>query len=201
MLTVVTAAATQHLTTLARAKVELGITVSTYDSQITAYISEASDLIAQYCGRDGFGRASYQQTERLTCDQDYILLDRDIAPEITAVTVDGVAVDAADYELDGSFLYKLTDDERTYWDAGKTIIEYDAGFELLGDLPYALERACLDLVVNLYRGAGRDSAVRMDSVEGVGSTAYFDVRSNAGAMPLSDDRLRALDRYKVVAVG
>jgi hypothetical protein len=200
MLTIVTPADSEHLTTLARAKTELGITVSTYDNQILDHISEASSLIAEYCGRDGFGRASYEQTERLTCAVPHIILDRDINVEITAVTVDGTALDAADYEVDGSLLYKLEDDERIAWEAYKTVIEYDAGYDLLDSMPFAIERACLDIVVNLYRGAGRDGAVRMDSVEGVGSVAYFDVRSNAGVMPLSADRIRALDRYKLWAI-
>jgi hypothetical protein len=200
MLTIVTPAASEHLTTLARAKTELGITGSSDDNKILDFISEASSLIAEYCGRDGFGRASYEQTERLACAVNFIVLDRDIGVEITQITAAGTVLTTDDYELDGTLLYRLTDDERVAWETGKIVIEYDAGYDLLDSMPFAIERACLDLVVNLYRASGRDGSVRMDSVEGVGSVAYFDVRSNAGVMPLSADRITALDRYKLWAI-
>jgi hypothetical protein len=200
MLEIVTYATTGDLTVLARVKSELNITDGAQDATFTTLIHEASDLIAAYCNRDTFGREALRQTERITNPQEYIILDRDLAPTITALTVDATALLAAEYEIDGSLLYRLEDDRRVYWQSGKVVIEYGSGFTLLSTLPYALERAALDLVVNLYRGAGRDGAVRQEMVEGVGSTSYFDPRAASGGLPISADRLRALDRYRLVNV-
>lgn len=201
MLEIVTPATTGHLTTLVRVKAELSIIGTAEDLRLATLIGEASDLIAAHCNRDTFGREAVRQTERITCAQEYIILERDIALTITALTVDGTALAAADYEVDGSLLYRIEDDRRGYWDAGKVVIEYGAGFTLLTTLPYALERAALDLVVNLYRGRGRDGAIRQEMVEGIGSTSYFDPRGASGGMSLSADRVAALNRYRLVNIG
>jgi hypothetical protein len=80
------------------------------------------------------------------------------------------------------------------------VVNYTAGFTLLGGLPQAIERAAVDLVVLMYRGAGRDTAVRQEMVEGVGSTSYFDQRAGSADLPLSADRLAQLHRYRLASV-
>jgi hypothetical protein len=197
MLEIITPASTGHLTTLARVKDELSIAGTAEDARITTLIGEASDLITAYCNRDTFGAEALRQTERLSNCRDCIILARDLSPAIISVTVDGTAQDAADYELDGALLYRLSDDCRIAWRPGKVVIEYTAGFTLLGGLPQAIERAAVDMVVLLYRGAGRDTSVRQEMVEGVGSTSYFDQRAGAAGMPLSADRLSQLSRYRL----
>ena len=51
VVTVITPASTQDLTTLATAKVELGVTGTTDDNKILNHIRQASDQIAAYCNR------------------------------------------------------------------------------------------------------------------------------------------------------
>ena len=197
MLEIVTPASTGHLTVLDRVKTELSISGTSEDAKLTTLIGEASDLIAAYCNRDTFGREELRQTERVTAARECIILARDLAVTVTEVTADGTVLDPADYELDGSLLYRLEDDERISWEGEKVVIEYETGFTLLGDLPFALERAALDIVVNLYRSAGRDTSIRTEMVEGVGSTSYTDLRANSG-LPLSAERIQALSRYRLI---
>lgn len=200
MLTIVTPATESDLVTASRVKTELSISGSSEDPKIEDLIAEASALIAAYCGRDTFGAETLLQTERLTAPAECIVLARDLAVSITTVEVDGEALTADQYELDGSLLYRLDDDARIAWCPAKVEITFTAGYNLTTAAPVALSRAALDLVVGMYRGAGRDTTVRQEMVEGVGSTSYFDVRAGAGTLPLSADRLRALDRYRLVVV-
>jgi hypothetical protein len=200
MLEIVTPASTSHLTTLDRVKAELSIVGTAEDARLTTLVGEASDLITAFCNRDTFGAETLRQTERLSTCRDCIILDRDLAPAITGVTVDGAALLAAEYELDGALLYRLSDDCRIAWRPGKVVVNYTAGFTLLGSLPQAIERAAVDLVVLMYRSAGRDTAVRQEMVEGVGSTSYFDQRAGSGDLPLSADRLAQLHRYRLHSV-
>lgn len=199
MLTIVTPAASNDLTDLARVKTELAITSSAEYAKLATLISEASALITAYCNRTTFGVEELRQTERLSTAREYLVLARDLAVEIDAVEVDGATLAPEDYELDGPLLYRLQDDARTCW-GGKVVVSYTAGFDIPLEAPTALSRAALDLVVNLYRGAGRDTSIRTEMVDGVGSTSYTDLRANAG-LPLSAERIRALERYRLVSVG
>lgn len=199
MLTIVTPATSGALVALARVKTELSISGTSQDAALGALIDEASSLIAAYCNRDTFGAEVLQQTERLTCPRDCIILARDIDVSVTSVTVDADTLTGAEHEVDGSLLYRLDDDERIAWCPGKVVVAYTAGFTLPDNAPPALSRAALDLVVGMYRATGRDPAVRQEMVEGVGSTSYFD--SKAGPIPLSADRVAALARYRLVSIG
>lgn len=202
MLEILNPASTNHLTTLARVKTELKITTSDQDGQLLDYISEASDMIAAYCNRDTFGQETLRQTERLSSARECIVLARDLAATIAAVEVSGEELGPDGYELDGSLLYRLCGDHRGWWTAGKVVVTYTAGYALLGALPFAIERAALDLIVNLHHAQGRDGAVRQEMVEGVGSQSFFDVRGSMkdSALPLSADRIAQLHRYRSIFV-
>lgn len=78
MLEILSPAATDDLTTLATAKRELGVTDAAQDAHITDLIREASDLVAQWCNRSGFGRETLRQIERLASPVDVIVLQRDL---------------------------------------------------------------------------------------------------------------------------
>lgn len=199
MLTIVTPSAESDLVTVSRVKTELNISGSAEDPKLKTFIIEASALIAAYCGRDTFGSETLLQTERLCEPTSCIVLARDLGVSITSVAVDGEALTTDEYELDGSLLYRLSDDTRIAWRPAKVEIAYTAGYALTSGAPLALSRAALDLVVAMYRGAGRDSGIRQEMVEGVGSTSYFD--TSAGKVPLSADRTTALERYRLVGFG
>lgn len=194
MLEIVTPAATGDLTTLANAKRELGITDAAQDARIADLIHEASDLIAQWCNRRGFGRETLRQTERLASPLGVLVLQRDLAVAVTAVSEDGVTLAAGEYERSGVLLYRLRDGMRVPWTACTVVMEYEAGFTLPNEAPPALERACLDLLAGLWHGVGRDPAVRNETTEGVGAVSYFEPR--ADTLPLPPDRLAALERYR-----
>lgn len=187
MLTLFTAAATSDLTVLATLKTELGITASTDDVLLADIIRRSSDIITRYCGRGTFGRATYDQTERLTRNVHAIVLDRDIKVSITSVTEDGVALTTAYYELDGtdgSMLYRLDGaDGRTCWAGGsKVVIRYAAGFALLTDVPYDLESACLDLCKSAWLARTRDPALRSEKIEAIIERSWFQGRADSGAV-------------------
>ena len=194
MLEIVTPAATNDLITLATAKRELGVTDAAQDARITDLIREASDLVAQWCNRAGFGRETLRQTERLASPLDVLVLQRDLGVVVTSVTEDGLALSANEYERGGVLLYRLRDGVRVAWAARTVVLEYQAGFTLPDDAPSALERACLDLLAGLWHGQGRDPAVRNETTEGVGAVGYFEHR--ADTLPLAPDRLAALERYR-----
>ena len=194
MLEILTPAITGDLTTLASAKRELGVADAAQDARIADLIREASDLVAQWCNRSGFGRETLRQTERLVSPVDVIVLQRDIGVTITTVTEDGAALAAADYERVGVLLYRLREGIRVPWIARTVVLEYQAGFMLPDEAPAALGRACRDLLAGLWHGQGRDPAVRNETTEGVGAVGYFEPR--ADTLPLTHDRLAALERYR-----
>ena len=194
MLEILSPAASGDLTTLAIAKRELGVADAAQDARIADLIREASDLVAQWCNRSGFGREALRQTERLASPADALVLQRDLGVLVSSVTEDGVALAAADYERGGVLLYRLRGDVRVPWTARTVVVEYQAGFALPDEAPPALERACLDLLAGLWHGQGRDPAVRNETTEGVGAVGYFEPR--ADTLPLALDRLAALERYR-----
>lgn len=183
MLQILTPAATQSLTTLAAVKRELGISGTAEDTHLTALIAQASTICAAWCGRPGgFGRASLRQTERLTAWRPVLVLDWDLSPAVSAVTVDTAAV--TDYELDGSLLYRLSGRFRTQWSPWTVVeVTYSAGFDLAVAVPADLERAALVLVTALYAARGRDPGLRSESVDGVTSASYLDPRPGMEGLP------------------
>lgn len=194
MLEILSPAATGDLTTLATAKRELGVTDAAQHARITDLIREASDLLAQWCNRSGFGRETLRQTARLTSPVDVLVLQRDLGVVVTSVAEDDLALSASDYEQGGLLLYRLRGDVRVPWTARTVVVEYQAGFVLPDEAPPGLERACLDLLAGLWHGQGRDPAVRNETTEGVGAVGYFEPR--ADTLPLALDRLAALERYR-----
>lgn len=183
MLVISAAAESTALTTLAAYKADQGITATTDDSYLTTLIASASIALAKACKRTHFGRETVVQTERLTCYRLCIILERDIAPSITTVVVDGVMLDTDEYELDGSLLYRLSDDTRECWAPGKIVITYAAGYSLPSGAPADLARACI-LTMSAWSAArGRDPILRSQTFEGTGAESYLDPRAGAEVIP------------------
>ena len=183
-LSVVTPAATKDLTVLARLKADLSITDAAQDAALADVIREASDAIGRACARpEGFGRETVTETWRLSGHAECLILARDILPTVTSVTEDGEALAAADYLLDGSLLRRLSEDAPIVWTARKIVVTYAAGYALLADTPYDLERACLDLCATIWASRGRDRSLRSESADGVGSVSYLDPRASGGGLP------------------
>jgi hypothetical protein len=194
-LVVITPAPATPLASLAAVKADLGITGAADDAWLLATIDEATAAAAAYCLRfEGFGRATWEQTERLTRIEPWIMLARDLEPAVATVTEDGTALATADYELDmGGLLYRLVDDVRVAWTARKVVIRYDAGFVTI---PPGLARAAVDLVVRAYSARGRDPALKSERILDVIAQSWStggDAKVSAGGVP--KDVAGRLDAY------
>ena len=185
MPTVVTPATSYDLTVLATVKSELGIANNSEDENLLRWIRQASDVVSKYCNCV-FAKETVSETfRRATTRSDDILLSRYPVSSIVSVVENGVTLATTDYEVraESGLLTKLSNDEPACWSAGKIEVVYVAGYALLTDLPYGIERACLVLVSQYRFSAGRDPQTRSDSVEGIGASSVFDGLDASGLSP------------------
>lgn len=200
MLTVITPANTHDLTTIETVRAELGITDRAEDENLARWITQASRVIGEYCNRV-FAKETVAETFRLPAfTKDDLVLSRYPIKEIVSVTENGTALtESADFEVgfDAGFLARLRGDTLTCWAPGKITVVYTAGYTLLQDLPYSIERACIALV-NQYRySAERDPQLRSETTDGAGSSSYFDGMEAGG---LSPEVRGLLDKYRIPIV-
>lgn len=89
-LKVLTASTTQALIALATVKDRLGITVSTYDTRLTALIAEASSAISEFIGRT-LARQQYLETVSGNARQRITLSRVPVDRDSVTLTIDGTA--------------------------------------------------------------------------------------------------------------
>jgi hypothetical protein len=184
MLTVVATATSYDLTVIETVRAELGIADRSEDENLARWVTQASHVIAEYCNRT-FARETVSETFRLASRNSDLLLSRYPVVLIASVVENGETLAASDYEIasESGLLTRLRDDTPTCWPPGKIVIEYAAGYTLLGDLPYGIERAAI-LLVNQYRfAAERDPQLRSETTDGAGSSSYFDGLEESGLSP------------------
>lgn len=194
IVTISSAASVTALTTLERIKAELSIATTAHDAVLGYKIDEASSDIGAHLNRV-LARETLSETFWGGIDGiETLMLDRYPVASITSVTVDGVAVDAAEYRLEkeSGLLFRLTaDGYGSRWSAGKSIVVvFEAGYLLPGqqgrNLPAALEGAAVDLVASYWSSRGRDPLVRSQEIPGVISTTYWvGAVGDAGELPPS----------------
>ncbi|MGH6645109.1 MAG: phage head-tail connector protein [Bradyrhizobium sp.] len=174
MLTIITSAASTDLTVLATVKAELGITNRADDEKLTGYIRQASDVVAKYCNRV-FALETVTETFRLAHRRDELILSRFPVASVASVVENEATLAAADYEVecDTGALLRLWFDAPTCWPRGKIVITYATGFDLPAGLPQGVERAAILLVKQYATSGDRDSMVRIETIDGAGSTEYF----------------------------
>ena len=182
MLCVITPAESLDLTTLDAAKAELGVSDGAADMAIGRLIAQASAAIVSHTGHV-WGKETVEQIERPNRPRAAIVLDRTLAPAVSVVAVDGVALVAEEWELDGSLLYRLSGDRRVAWCAGKVAVTYQAGYDLPSAVPGDVERACLLTVSAWHSARGRDPLLRSDSTEGVGASSWVATETSGGLPP------------------
>jgi hypothetical protein len=174
--TVINAAASQDLTTLATVKTIMGITGSAQDALISLLIPMGSNEVASFCNRV-LGQETVSQRFFLNWhDRPEILqLDRFPVASIASVTEGDQVLSASDYLLDApnGRLRRLSSDVQTCWSSQKIVVEYVGGYALLGELPNAIETACIKRVSMLLHEAGRDPSVRQISIPGVIERSYW----------------------------
>lgn len=196
ILTVTTAADSQDLVSLAAAKTDLGISGTSEDARLSAWISQASGMIATECNRV-FGLETLSEKFRPTTSAERLILSRYPISTITSVTEDTTVVDADDYEADNEpgLLFRLISDSRTCWTAAKIVVVYTAGYSLPTGVPEGLKRACLSLVKLMRAQATRDPLAKRIEIPDVMTTDYWvGSMGENGAMP--PDVLDLIAPYK-----
>lgn len=217
--TVLTAASSYDLTSLANIKDDLAIpsTDTSSDATLARFITEQSALVAQYCNR----------VFPIETIQDVIYPDRDPYPyqvtgmvgelqlsrwplvSVTSVT-DTVSVGVAntlvfgtDYQVDTArgWLTKIDPNTGypTGWSPDQYTIEYTAGyFEAgSGNSPPDLEMAVLRLVTARYKARGRDPFLRSQGEPGVGNEQYWIGALPGQTGPFPPDIAAVLEKYRV----
>jgi hypothetical protein len=199
ILTVTSAAtvANRRLCTLAAVKAELNIAVTTHDTDLTSLIDSASGVIADHCKRT-LAQETVRETWRDVTAMEPLILTRWPVSAIVGVTVDGAAIDADDYEVDGErgFLWRLVDDARRCWTATKLVVEYTAGWRVPDQadatLPEGISRAAVVAVAAWHKGKGRDPMLRSNAADGIGSSSWI-ATADMGALPPQSQSL--LSKY------
>lgn len=179
MLTVITPAASQQLTTLAAVKTELKVSGTADDDWLSEVIDRASATIRRWCGRT-FALETVRETFRLSALTETLSLSRWPVVSIVSVSETGNTLTSGDYETDDDvgFVYRLTgSDNRRHWPAGKIVVDYSAGYILPGaagaTLPEDVERATMLLVKAEWFARTRDPLVKSEGIDGVGTTTYW----------------------------
>jgi hypothetical protein len=177
-LEVITPAACLDLTILETAKAELGIPESdtSQDDFIAALIKQASGVVADYCNQV-FGAEEVEEIFWADAPSAWVrsfMLAREPIISIDSVEVDGLTLDPSAYRMasDGH-LHRIDTAGMTYWVLTSTVVvRYTAGYVLLDDLPYGVERAALSLIRGYHSSTGRDPMIRSEDIPGLRSVSY-----------------------------
>lgn len=189
-------ATSYDLTTLATAKSELGIASAdtSQDTKISLYIRQASDAIAAYCNRV-FGLETVRETF-LQSTFRAIMLRRRPVSEILSVTQGGASVDSSEWLLDekSGILRRKTVVTPIF--ASEVVVDYIAGYDLIGDLPYDIERACLLLINRAYSGIGESSGLTDEEIPDVARYSYDNSNVSKEGKSLPPDIAALVDSHK-----
>lgn len=116
---------------------------------------------------------------------------------VASITEDGTALSASGYEIDKArgYLIRLSNDAETYWTANKIVVTYSAGRVLSQE--YGLKLAATKILREQYFAAGRDTSLRAETVEGIGSFQY-DVsgQSSSSFVGISAASAQMLEPYR-----
>jgi len=202
-----------NLTTADRVNLQLGLTDAAEISLLDDFIAEASQMIEDYCGRS-FERETL--TEKIAGNNTNMLfLSKFPIVEILSITHDGSAVTLTDVEISDAEtgeLYspfgfietarygntasrpQIPSSERRLYS-----IEYTAGYILPGEagrnLPFSLERACVEMVKSMFARRKDDPSVVKETLAGVASVEYG-AAQGAAAFPASVAAI--IDNFRVL---
>jgi hypothetical protein len=212
--TVLTAATSTDLTTLANAKDDLAIpaTDTSSDATLARFITEQSALVVEYCNR----------VFAVETVQDVIFPDRDPYPyQVTGTlselqlsrwpvisvssVVDTAMVGMANTLTEGTDF--VTDKQRgwltkidpntgytTGWAPDQYAIQYEAGYV---SLPADLEMAVLRLVTARFKARGRDPFLRSQGEPNIGTEQYWVGAMPGQTGPFPPDIAAVLEKYRV----
>lgn len=212
----VVALASNALTSLDVVQAELG--VGDHNDQLRRYINIASEAIERFCDRR-FRRETVVEKVGFPGGQ-LLLLERTPLVSISSIVVDGAALPEDSYSIqsaeqgsvyresgwpwsaavqDAAGPYQLPGTERRL-----ATVTYVGGYVLPNDvgartLPFDVEQACVETVVALYRGAGRDKGIAAESVGGAAVTyAGRNPASGKAGSLIPDAALVLLENYRRV---
>lgn len=170
------------LTTVEEVLAELGIAGDAdTNAEIADQISLYSKIIATYCDRIF---AKEYITETFVLDRgeclSWLPLSRYPVDTIYSVTVDGVELDESNWIVnpENGLLNHLI---RGHWYGWRVVVTYVGGYDLPGDAPTALNRACVEFIKDRRPAGDSGSSVPVSSVRAIedsGSRVEF-FQSNA----------------------
>lgn len=202
--TVIAAAQTYDLTTLAAVKDELSITTNVSDATLKRYITGASFAAAQECNRvfpveslsDAFIRKAdansylfFKQASPLQLSRWPIVAVTSVVEGTTTLTKD------TDFLVDGANgqLIRLNSNGcPTAWCVPPTA-SYSAGFD---PIPADLEDAVIRMVTKRWSAKGRDATLKEENIPGVIERQFW-IATGADAGNLTPDIADILDNYRV----
>lgn len=198
-LTVTAAATTRDFTTLATAKLEMGITDTSSDALLQRWISASSANVEAYLHRQLAAetvREEFRQRVGEAKVLGSVLLDRRPVTSITSVTVDGSLLDPAEYQVNtASMLFRLTADERADWDFRKLVVVYTAGYSLIGVLPRPIEQATLLWIKHRWASKDRDPSLKSIVIPRVQEETYWVGGGSSKTPGVPDEIAGMLDAF------
>ncbi len=207
--TVISAATTYDLTTLAIVKDELGVLDGSKDSTLKRYITSASAAASQYCNRkfqlEGMQDEFWPERElyqyQLPGGVDVLQLSRwPVVSPVTSVVENGITlVEGTDFRVDydSGRLFRL--DQNQYprkWCAWPIVAKYNGGF---ADIPDDVDDAIVRMVTRRYSAKGRDPNLKQQSVPGVIEQQWW-IATGTESGNMSPDITDVLDNYRVPVV-
>jgi hypothetical protein len=193
------AAASHDLTTVATVKQELAIVEATHDDMLARFIAEASGIIEDHC-QTIFAAETVSETFRWDegeVRRNWLRLSRRPIISITSLTEDGETLAASGYEIDaaGGRLRRLsTADANALWLADKVVVVYSAGYALAA-MPYAVGRACIEIVKLMWHARTRDPMLRSHDQPGTGRNEWW-VGGPPGSGGLPQTVIAQLDLHR-----
>ncbi|KAF2991151.1 hypothetical protein OGR47_02715 [Methylocystis sp. MJC1] len=209
--TVVTAAKSHDLTTLATVKEELDLKTSdaTRDKVLARYITAGSKAIANFCNRvfaveaiqDQFYPRRDPPMRIAAGGVDPIQLTRWPLVSISSLSENSRALaENSDYIANYDLAQLTRYDVNTYpipWDEWQIVVQYKAGY---ASVPSDLEDACISYVKFRHFSRMRDPGVKEENVQGVYSAQYLWGTGPGGPGDLPVQVADAVARYRVPVI-
>lgn len=206
MLVVQTPATVTRLCTLQGVKDDLSIPGVVEDAYLNGVIDAVSRTICDHLniaeaedGSSTLGRETLVETLDLDDCRRLLQLSRKPIVSVASITLDGVAVDAAEYEAlkSSGMLQRLSEYRVIPWSVGRYVVSYVAGWKLPGEdgrnLPAPIERAAIDLVKLTRFGRKRDAMVKAEEIPDIERIEYWVGGADAAAIP--PDVASRIERY------
>lgn len=206
IVTVTTAATSRLLTTRARFKSEVGITATTDDDMIDAWLLEASDAIAAYVGRQLLPETVSEAFRLAPGELAYrpdvmpLTLARWPVTTLTSVVEEGTTLATTDYEIDKATgcLWRLSNGYRARWYAVNVVVAYIAGYADSTAPRSPLATACLSVLKHRWSARSRDPMVKSQDIPGVLKTDYW--VGSVGDGPFPPDVIALLDPFRDIII-